>query len=53
VDELLELFDAPTTAVGWPNLTSPTAYQSSVKQKQQPQAKAKTNFDDGADITGE
>lgn len=52
VDELLELFDAPTTAVGWPNLTSSTAYQNGASQKQHAQPKAKINSNDGADIIG-
>lgn len=52
VDELLELFDAPTTAVGWPNLTSPTKYQNGASQKQHSAPKAKINSNDGADIIG-
>jgi dihydroxyacetone kinase len=52
VDELLELFDAPTTAVGWPNLTPPNTYQNGVKQKQHSQTKAKINSNDCADIIG-
>lgn len=50
VDELLELFDAPTTAVGWPNLTSPNTYQNSGNKKQHSQKKATISSNDGADI---
>ncbi|KAK7737099.1 hypothetical protein SLS63_002890 [Diaporthe eres] len=51
VDELLELLDAPTTAVGWPNLTAPNPHQNGVKQNQLSQTKAKIKSNDGADIT--
>lgn len=51
VDELLELLDAPTTAVGWPNLTPPNPHQNGVKQNQLSQTKAKIKSNDGSDIT--
>ncbi|KAG8157286.1 hypothetical protein KVR01_012994 [Diaporthe batatas] len=50
VDELLELFDSPTTAVGWPNLTSPKTYQNRGNQQQNSQKKAKISSNHGADI---
>lgn len=50
VDELLELLDAPTTAVGWPNLTAPNPQQNGAKQKQLSQTKGKIRSNDGADI---
>lgn len=51
VDELLELLDAPTTAVGWPNLTAPSPHQNGSKQKQFTPTKGKIESNDGADIT--
>lgn len=50
VHELLELLDAPTTAVGWPNLTAPDAHKNGAKQKQFSPTKGKIKSNDGADI---
>lgn len=51
VDELLELLDAPTTAVGWPNLTAPDPRLNGTRTKHHPQTQGKTKSNDGADIT--
>ncbi|KKY34787.1 putative dihydroxyacetone kinase [Diaporthe ampelina] len=51
VNELLELLDAPTTAVGWPNLTAPKSHLSGAKQQQNFQTKGKIKSNNSADIT--
>lgn len=51
VAELLELFDAPTAAVSWPNLTSPKA-QSQPAKKLPEERNAGTKYN-GADISRE
>lgn len=52
VAELLELLDAPTTAVSWPNVTGPRQ-QNGVSQKAPQESTGSTKVADGVDIVGE
>lgn len=52
VDELLDLLDAPTTAVSWPNVTGPRK-QSGEAKKAPEESAGNAKVADGVDIVGE